>query len=571
MSYDLHGAPYDVHKVLRGVVRFEHGSGFFVSDNGLILTNYHVLEYDLPDEGLKHIGFCANHREEELALPGVYIRELVEQRVESLAQRPEVFYDSDERRAFLAPFRMEWQNSEWGWTLDAAQRVITLFRYRHLNDVRLVMLPSQALATLGSSHRQTLYSFDFAFVRVYDDGRPLSTHYHLCGKLGLPDEGQTAICVGFPRFSCRPSTPQGLEYLRSAELPARIDTLQSITSAAAAKTFRSSASRAFIDQSHTDLLFLTTLQHHLEGWTDQYLGLSKFSPPINQLANLYRDAANDQCFRFYDQRYSNLLRDFIAVGRMPAQRTAIKFSDVDVEDEINFLEIGLHELKQSCGSADPYLYGLQVFSGTNESMNVAKRIVRKLHRVMQGDRYMLPDEWIKLVDDFEPARQVRRQVMHKHDMRRKAILKLETEWILSLSAYTPPPHADGHQRVAVGHRVLLGRNRALDVNALCSHKPVNTLPEGIRTVDRDTCVLYAHDCDVVKGFSGAPTLDETGKVRGLLIGGNVYSRFGEYIEPPKSAFGISLTLDAIWGVLEDNTSMVWLREELWDFMSFHHE
>src|ERR1041384_7255433 len=79
-----------VRKVESATVRFPNGTGSFVSPEGLVLTNYHIVEdivgeLSTAEHDLAKTGFVAHTRDEELKIPGLALDQLV--RIEDVTSR----------------------------------------------------------------------------------------------------------------------------------------------------------------------------------------------------------------------------------------------------------------------------------------------------------------------------------------------------------------------------------------------------------------------------------------------------------------------------------------------------
>src|SRR5918911_4493175 len=79
-----------VRRVQSATVRFPNGTGSFVSPEGLVLTNYHIVEdvvgeMSTAERDLAKTGFVAHTRDEELKIPGLALDQLV--RIEDVTAR----------------------------------------------------------------------------------------------------------------------------------------------------------------------------------------------------------------------------------------------------------------------------------------------------------------------------------------------------------------------------------------------------------------------------------------------------------------------------------------------------
>src|SRR5215210_749007 len=79
-----------VKRVQSATVRFPNGTGSFVSPEGLVLTNYHIVEdivgeLSTAEKDLAKTGFVAHTRAEEIKIPGLALDQLV--RIEDVTAR----------------------------------------------------------------------------------------------------------------------------------------------------------------------------------------------------------------------------------------------------------------------------------------------------------------------------------------------------------------------------------------------------------------------------------------------------------------------------------------------------
>lgn len=208
-------------------------SASLVSAEGLALTNNHcVVEcaraLSDPDHDRLRDGFQTATRAEERACPGMAGEVLVaitdvSARVHAapIAERPKVLAAAEkEACAGTTGFRCYGI----GFFRGGQYKV---YRYRRYEDVRLVFAPEFAATFFGGdpdNFNFPRHSFDAAFLRLYDNGKPARTPTHLTWTDRGPVEGEAVFLVGNPGSTERLLTVSQLETLRDVALP--IDQLQ---------------------------------------------------------------------------------------------------------------------------------------------------------------------------------------------------------------------------------------------------------------------------------------------------------------------------------------------------------
>ncbi|MFY9555470.1 MAG: S46 family peptidase [Blastocatellia bacterium] len=224
-------------KVQLASVRFNSGgSGSFVSNDGLVLTNHHIAadvlqKISTPQKDYIKEGFYARTRDQEVQAPDLELNQLVS--IEDVTGRVTSAVKSgmspDEanatRRAQIAQIEKE-STDKTGLRSD----VVTLYQggqynlycYKKYTDVRLVFAPEFAIAFFGGDPDNFTfprYDLDMALFRVYEEGKPIKVeNYFKWSKAGAKD-GEVVFVSGHPGSTARLNTVAHLEYLRDNGLP----------------------------------------------------------------------------------------------------------------------------------------------------------------------------------------------------------------------------------------------------------------------------------------------------------------------------------------------------------------
>ena len=165
------------------------GSGSFVSEDGLLISNHHVgagtlQKLSTPERNLLRDGFQARALVDELPCRDLELNVL--QSIEDVTARVNaaVAKDADPDRAFAARRAVIAQIEKE--SLDrTGQRsdVVTLwqggayhlYRFKRYTDVRLVFAPAESIASFGGdpdNFEFPRYDLDICFFRAYEDGHP---------------------------------------------------------------------------------------------------------------------------------------------------------------------------------------------------------------------------------------------------------------------------------------------------------------------------------------------------------------------------------------------------------------
>lgn len=218
-------------------VRFNNGgSGSFVSPNGLVLTNYHIVEdivgeVSTPEKDLAKEGFVARTRAEEIKAPSLELNVL--QSIEDVTSRVNgAVKDGMSDAQSFAARRAEITAIEGESTKATGLRsdVITLYqggqynlyRYKKYTDVRLVFVPEFQAAFFGGdpdNFNFPRFNIDMALVRVYENGQPVKPEHYFKWSTAGVKEGNLVFVTGNPGSTSRLDTVAHLEELRDTSIP----------------------------------------------------------------------------------------------------------------------------------------------------------------------------------------------------------------------------------------------------------------------------------------------------------------------------------------------------------------
>jgi Peptidase S46 len=224
-------------KVRLASVRFNNGgSGSFVSPNGLVLTNYHIVEdivneVSTPEKDLAKEGFLAKTRAEEIKAPSLELNQLIS--IEDVTARVNgaVKPNSTDAEAFKAKTaeiaKIEAESLKaTGLRSDVVPLYqggqYSLYRYKKYTDVRLVFVPEFQAAFFGGdpdNFNFPRYNIDMALVRIYENDQPVHPESYLKWSTTGTKEGDLVFVTGNPGSTSRLDTVAHLEDLRDSSIP----------------------------------------------------------------------------------------------------------------------------------------------------------------------------------------------------------------------------------------------------------------------------------------------------------------------------------------------------------------
>ncbi len=226
-------------RVRSATVKVGGCSSSFVSPGGLLLTNHHCAVSCLQDVSTKSNdllagGFTAQRRVDEKMCPGLQAEVVTSIRDVTPEVKRAIGAATGEaavkaRTATIAAIEKA------GCPDSATTRcqVVSLFgggQYklytnRKYADVRLVWAPEGAAQTFGGdpdNYNFPRYALDAAFLRAYENGRPVATPQHLKWTAREPIAGEQIFVVGFPGNTERMLTLSQFAFQREVNLPTEL-------------------------------------------------------------------------------------------------------------------------------------------------------------------------------------------------------------------------------------------------------------------------------------------------------------------------------------------------------------
>jgi hypothetical protein len=232
-NYNFRPTQEWLDKVQKSALKFGNGcSASFISEDGLIMTNHHCIRGLLRDLSTDELDllkykFYAGTQEEEMKIPGLFVSQLmiIEDVTEEIqSAMSEVSSDSEKvvmknQKIEEIKGRYSNQNAELSYNVVSLYYggKYSLYGYKRYNDIRLVFAPELIVSKLGGDYDNFTYpryGFDCAFLRAYENDKPIKTEYYFNWSTEPIYEDQPVFVVGNPGSTNRLYTVAQLEFIR---------------------------------------------------------------------------------------------------------------------------------------------------------------------------------------------------------------------------------------------------------------------------------------------------------------------------------------------------------------------
>ncbi len=222
--------------LVNALVRLGGCTGSFISETGLIITNHHcvfsqVAAASSSDNNYLENGFYANEQPNEIktSLPCKITQSYVDVSALVLAGTTDGMDALARKKTIknnIATIEEQEQKKHTDLTVEISEMLVgksyTLFRYKTLNDVRLVYVPPKNIGKFGGetdNWEWPRHNADFSVVRAYENGIPYAPESHLEVNPKGTKEGDFTFILGYPGRTYRNQTAEFLDYQNNYVLP----------------------------------------------------------------------------------------------------------------------------------------------------------------------------------------------------------------------------------------------------------------------------------------------------------------------------------------------------------------
>ncbi|MGQ9798434.1 MAG: S46 family peptidase [Ignavibacterium sp.] len=246
-EYGFHPSEQWFEKMQKSALKFGGGcSASFISEDGLIMTNHHCVRGILPsvqndNENILKEGFYASDISKERRVPNLKVEQLlfikdISDEIHSEMNKGKT--DSEkielrEKKIEEIKTRYYQENPELVFKVISLYNggKYSLYGYKVYDDIRLVFVPELSVAKLGGDYDNFTYpryGLDCAFLRAYENDKPVKTNFYFKWNLDGVVEDQPVFVVGNPGRTDRINTMAQIEFERDVRYPMMVKMLKDL-------------------------------------------------------------------------------------------------------------------------------------------------------------------------------------------------------------------------------------------------------------------------------------------------------------------------------------------------------
>lgn len=583
-------------------------SASFVSSDGLIMTNNHCVagpsvrdRVQKPGEDLEKTGFYAVNLEDERKIPNYFaeqlivVKDITSEVLSAMKEGKTEKEKIEKQNAKIVELKTKYAKE-----LNLKTDIISYYNgsifflqgFKVYNDVRYVFEPEEQIASFGGDPDNFVFprfGLDCAFLRIYDNGKPLKTDRYFKWSEKGASTGELVFTVGNPGTTNRLRTVAQLEYARDIQfrnnafvfdgLYKKIDKLKAAYPARAneLESFRVGFSNGWksIVSTYNELQkpYLFARKKDFENKIKEIVfkdaGLKKeyghvwktIETTRKELRTINTRLAAYIPHGFLGSIYTGTAYALVRKAKQtltppPAgtrlQQAPLFPKEIDSALELAKLELEIDYIELNIGKSDPlYKKYFEGKTGTEIAKNLIEKSLFKNKQAVDDIAQKDPKEILKLNDPFI---QYYAQLYEKtEDLKKKQTEVNSTENIAfgllgkimyKIYGTTIPPDANRTLRIGDGVIASYNYNGTVASTKTTFHGlydraygndlkyPFN-LPARWMNIplnfDLTTPLNLISTNDTVGGSSGSPLINKNAEIVGILFDGNIESLSGDFI------------------------------------------
>ncbi len=536
------------------------GSGSFVSAHGLVLTNHHVARsaiHDLSSEQRDLIknGFIAHSLDEELPIPKFFIDQLIS--IKDVTDRIAPFADEHERQREIAAIC-----EEAAALFNLQPQVVTLYKgalyhlylYKRYTDVRLVMAPERSIAFFGGDEENFEYprhNLDAAFLRIYEDGKPLQNSFYFPFSTLGPQEDELLFVIGNPGKTDRMLTNAHLDFLKNIRYPLALQQLEARIRSLEEFSKKSDEHARIAQDELAALLnaqkvYKATYAKLAEGiGRDRYSECLDLMEALTDLETYYKEYYLLEFLNFFGCKYALEAKHLV--------RMAEELKKPNEERLPEYQESNLAVIELELKSSEPTYpeFELEKFHSSVQFLKTALGIDHPaVQIVLDLDKEHVDFNALQLALD-PYTRALRGRFEGEFKGAEQACYAAIADRSLSPDATFTLRFSAGKM---VGYDDFLPYTTFSSLFAKEQEEEPYRLPaswqDAKAALAMSTPMNFVSTHDIIGGNSGSPVINRNGELVGLIFDGNRYSFISHFCHDEKQARAISVHSKAILEALD---------------------